>query len=92
MTLRSITQRRRQSRIREIETGADLGVSRVWNRYHETAGATSTDVLCSLIMTGAISPFGIFRNSATEAATREYHTVAVTVTGPGAICAGKDQL
>ena len=51
-------------------------------RCHEDFGSTSIVTLWSLILTGVNSSAGIFRYSATEATTLEYHTVAVTVTGP----------
>ena len=48
--------------------------------------------MCSDIFTGSISSAGIFRCSATEDTTREYQTVAFTVTGPGAMPSGSFQV
>jgi len=59
---------------------------------HDALGTTSIVTVWSLILTGVISSAGMFRYSATDATTREYHTVAVTVTGPGAMPSGSDQL
>ena len=39
-------------------------------------------VVCVETRTGSYSSRGTFRNSATDETSREYQTVAVTVTGP----------